>query len=176
MSIIAALLLALLVTLSPVAADATGVKITVSSSDRFRSGHGSDHLHRRPPVVVVPVPVYVMSPRPDRARRLPLAHRSLRNGPPFRRSGPALHADGHPGEGRERVPSAPRLQRSAARAIRALRGQRAPGRLRRIAALPARRDGPRARAASRDAAAGRHLAAAHARDRGAARRALGGAP
>ena len=63
MSIIAALLLALLVTLSPVAADATGVKITVSSSDRFRSGHGSDHLHRRPPVVVVPVPVYVMSPR-----------------------------------------------------------------------------------------------------------------
>jgi hypothetical protein len=61
--VVAAILLALGAALSPAAADATGVKITVNGSGRFHGGHGSDHRHRRPAVVVVPVPVYVTSPR-----------------------------------------------------------------------------------------------------------------
>jgi len=72
MGILAILLLTVLVTLSPAAADATGVKISVNSSSQSdRSDHRSDsdrrgdHLHRWPPtVVVVPVPVYVSYPRP----------------------------------------------------------------------------------------------------------------
>src|SRR5438093_13087912 len=71
MGIFAILLLTVLVTLNPAAAHATGVKFSVNSSSQSdRSDHRSDsdrrgdHLHRRPPaVVIVPVPVYVSSPR-----------------------------------------------------------------------------------------------------------------
>lgn len=61
--ILAALLLVLVVAWSPAPAGATGVKITINGSNRVHSGHSSGHFHRRPPVVVVPVPVYVTSPR-----------------------------------------------------------------------------------------------------------------
>src|SRR5215475_3909572 len=64
---------------------------------------------------------------PDRARRIPVALRRLCDGAVGRRSGAALHADGHPGEGRQRIPPAAGLQRSAPRAIRALRGWRPAG-------------------------------------------------
>ena len=71
MGIFAIVLLTVLMTLSPAAADATSFKINVNSSTssdrsdlRSDADRRGDHLHRRPPaVVVVPVPVYVASPR-----------------------------------------------------------------------------------------------------------------
>ena len=73
MGIVAIVLLTVMMTLSPAAAHATGIKTSVnvnSASPPDRSDHRSegdrrgDHLHRRAPaVVVVPVPVYLASPR-----------------------------------------------------------------------------------------------------------------
>ncbi len=51
-----------------------------------------------------------------------VADRGVRHGAAGRRSRAALPADGHPGQGRERVPPAPGLQRPAARAVRPLHG------------------------------------------------------
>ena len=57
-----------------------------------------------------------------RAGRAALAHRGVLHGAARRRSRAALPADGHPGQGRERDPPAPGLQRSAGRAVQPLHG------------------------------------------------------
>src|SRR5215468_11446590 len=88
-------------------------------------------------------------PGPNGPRGVPLPHGGLLPRAPLRRSRAPLPAHGHPGQGHQRDPTAPGLQRSARRAVHALRRQRRARGLRRVAALPARRAPSRARAPPR---------------------------